>query len=138
MEIPVNVAIQFHELIVLLLSAFVLFIVGTYLSERIKAGVNKKATVHGSAEVCGSCPALSESKKISVIEGKQEQIRGPEGVLAKLDRSVTTLTNSTMSLETRVTKLFTLIEGDWQEQIRSLKTKLEEKDQQIRRLENKG
>jgi hypothetical protein len=138
MNIPFQIGIQFHEVLITLLTCFLLFVLAVYLTEKIKIGMNKKAAIFGSPEVCGACNAMIESRKIPYIENEQKILRAPDGVLVKLDHSVTELTTTTASLEKRVEKLFTMIEGDWQEQIKSLKIKLSEKDEQIRRLENKG
>ncbi len=138
MNFPFQLGIQFHEVLIALLACFLLFVLGVYLTEKIKISMNKKATVYGSAEVCGACSAMIETKKIPGIESEQKALRAAGGVLAKLDNAVTALTTTTASLETRVEKLFNMIEGDWQEQIKSLKAKLSEKDQQIRQLEGKG
>lgn len=145
MNLPFQFAIQFHELLITLLVAFILFVVGIYLSEKIKGSINKKATMHGSPEVCGACDALIEARRIPAMDKEQKDLRAPGGVLAKLDKTVGELTITTgalkddiVDLKKDVTKLFTMIEGNWQEQISSLKSKLAEKDQQIRRLEDKG
>ncbi len=138
MNVPFQIAIQYHEILITLLVAFILFISGVYLSEKIKVQVNKKAIKYGSPEVCGSCIAMIEVKKIPKIEKNQEDIRAPGGMLSKLESTMATLCSSNESLEKRVTKLFEMIEGDWQEKIHRLEVKLEAKDQQIRRLEGKG
>jgi hypothetical protein len=137
MNVPFQIGIQFHEVLIVLLICFLLFVLGVYLTEKIKISMNKK-TIHGSAEVCGACIAMIEVKKIPGMENEQKVLRAPGGVLAKLDNSVTELTTTTAALKDDVKKLFNMIEGDWQEQIRTLKAKLSEKDQQIRTLEAKG
>jgi len=145
MNLPFQVAIQFHEVIALILMSFLLFVAGIYVSEKIKLNLNRKAIVHGSDEICGTCKALIESRKIPEMDTLQKKLRAEDGTLAKLDKTVNNLTTATealkedfASLRTEVSELRRIISADWQEQIKNLKAKLSEKDQQIRRLEDRG
>lgn len=130
MAIPFQMAIQFHELLITLMFAFILFVIGVYLSERIKAKVNEKKIAHGSEEICGACKALIETRKIPKIEHNQEVVRAPGGLFSRLEVGLSRIEG----MDARITKLFTLIEGEWQKQISKLEHKLSEKDDLIERL----
>ena len=145
MEIPAALTFKYYELISVFFSIFFLFILSVYITAKIWAGVNKKATVHGTAEVCGACAALTEVRRIPEMDKLQKELRASGGVLARLDKTVSELTLTTaslkddfVSLKSEVTELSRIIQGDWQEQIKRLRDKLNMKDDQIRRLEDKG
>jgi hypothetical protein len=132
MSIPFQLAIQFHELIISLFVAFILFVGAVYITEKIKQRINEKPKQHGTTEVCGTCDALIQAKKVPVMEQKQDTIRSID--IPGITKAIGNLESTTKSLDERVKKLFTMIEEDWKGKIFHLEEKLREKDRIIEGL----
>jgi len=117
--------LQYHEII-----SVVVFLVIAALIVKVGAGfidrwLSKKKA--GTKEGCEDCIAMRIAiEDVPIIKVKQEILRTKE--LPLLNNILTAIQENTKSLDSRVSKLFTLIEDSWKNEIKNLREELQQKE----------
>lgn len=113
--------LSYHEIISVILFLAVAAVIIKICSKLIDRIFEKKKT--GTKEGCETCIAMRVViEDVPIIKAKQENLRTKD--LPSFSAALAAIQENTKSLDSRVAKLFTLIEGSWQEEIKQLREAL--------------